>query len=196
MPAKTVDFYFDFTSPYSYLAATQMPALAQRTGARVNYKPMVLGAVFKATSNEMPARVPAKAMYMLSDLERWARHYGVPFKMASHFPVNAIKAMRLVLVGEEQGKAQEVTLAAFHAMWADDLDLTDATVLANLARSANLDPQAALAAIETQPVKDKLRAFTDEAVSRGLFGAPAFFVGEELFWGNDRLHFVEAALRG
>ena len=193
---KTVDFYFDFSSPYSYLAATQMPRLAERTGARVNYKPFVLGAVFKSTGNEMPARVPAKATYMLQDLGRWARHYGVPFQWTSHFPANTIKAMRLVLVAEPLGKAQEVTLAAFRAMWVEDRDLTEAAVLTEVARAAGLEPEAALQAIETQAIKDRLRALTDEAVTRGAFGAPAFFVGEELFWGNDRLDFVEAALRG
>jgi 2-hydroxychromene-2-carboxylate isomerase len=192
---KTLDFYFDLSSPYSYLAVTQVPQLAARTGARVNYKPFPLFAIFKATGNEMPARVPAKAAYMLKDLERWARHYGVPFRFSSHFPVNTLKAMRLVVVGEQQGKAADVALSAFFAMWAEDQNLEDPKVLLEVARAAGLDPEAALAAIETQEVKDRVRANSDEAIARGVFGAPAFFVGEELFWGNDRLQFVEAALR-
>jgi 2-hydroxychromene-2-carboxylate isomerase len=192
---KTLDFYFDLSSPYSYLAATQVPQLAARVGARVNYKPVPLFAIFKATGNEMPARVPAKATYMLTDLERWARHYGVPFRFSSHFPVNTLKAMRLVVVGEQQGKVQEVVLSAFFALWAEDQNLEDPAVLKEVARAAGLDPEAALAAIETQEVKDRVRANSDEAIARGVFGAPAFFVGDELFWGNDRLQFVEAALR-
>jgi 2-hydroxychromene-2-carboxylate isomerase len=194
-PLKTIDFYFDFASPYSYLAATQLPAVAARTGAKIVYKPFVLMAVFKATTNDMPAKVPTKAQYMLRDLGRWARHYGVPFRFSSHFPLNTIKAMRLVLVAEEQGRAELAVEAAFRAMWAEDRDLTSPEVLADVARAAGLDPESALAAIETPAIKDRLRACTDEAIARGAFGAPAIFVGDELFWGNDRLHFIEEAAR-
>jgi 2-hydroxychromene-2-carboxylate isomerase len=192
---KVVEFYFDFSSPYSYLAATQLPALAGRHGAKVEYRPFVLAAVFKATSNDMPAKVPAKGQYMFMDLQRWAEFYGVRFKFSSHFPANTIKAMRLVVVAEEQGKAEPVTLGLFRAMWAEDRDLNDPVVLGDIAEKAGLDPVAALAAIETQPMKDRLRAYTDAAIAKGAFGAPAMFVGDELFWGNDRLDFVERALK-
>jgi 2-hydroxychromene-2-carboxylate isomerase len=193
---KTIDFFFDFSSPYSYLAATQLPGIAARTGARVAYRPFVLFAVFKATGNDMPAKVAAKGMYMAKDLERWARHYGVPFKFSSHFPANTVKAMRLVLVADEQGKGEEAAQAGFRAMWQEDRNPDDAGVLADIARAAGIDPAAALAAIETPAIKDKLRASTDEAIARGAFGAPAIFVGDQLFWGNDRMHFVEEAARG
>lgn len=193
---KPIEFFFDFSSPYSYLAATQLPALAARTGASIAWKPMVLFAVFKATENEMPARVPAKARYMLSDLGRWARHYNVDFRFNSRFPVNALKAMRLVVAAEEQGRAGETALAAFRAVWAEDKDVTDPNELAVIAEQAGLDVKRAMAAIETQEVKDRLRAYTDDAIQRGAFGAPAIFVGDELFWGNDRLHFVEDAVKG
>jgi 2-hydroxychromene-2-carboxylate isomerase len=116
--------------------------------------------------------------------------------MSRHFPANTIKAMRLVLVGETKGKAGEVALAAFRAMWVDDLDLTQESVLRDVARSCGLDPDQALSQIETPQIKDQLRAFTEEASRRGAFGAPAMFVGDELFWGNDRLHHVELALKG
>lgn len=192
---KVVEFYFDFSSPYSYLAATQLPDLAKRVGARIDYRPFVLGAVFKATSNDMPAKVPAKGQYMFKDLERWAEFYGVRFKFSSHFPANTIKAMRLVLVAEEHGQAEAVTLGLFRAMWAEDRDLNDPVVLGDILEKAGLDPVAALAAIETQSIKDRLRAYTDAAVAKGAFGAPAMVVGDELFWGNDRLHFVERALK-
>lgn len=192
---KTIEFYFDFSSPYSYLAATQLPELAARTGAKVEYRPFVLMAVFKATTNDMPAKVPAKGTYMLRDLERWAEFYGVRFKFSSHFPANTIKAMRLVVVADEHGQAEAVAQGLFRAMWAEDRDLNDPVVLGDIAEKAGLDPQAALAAIETQAIKDRLRAFTDAAIAKGAFGAPALFVGDELFWGNDRLDFVERALR-
>ncbi len=192
---KTVEFYFDFSSPYSYLAATQLPDLGRRTGAKIEYRPFVLAAVFKATTNDMPAKVPAKGQYMFKDLERWAEFYGVRFKFSSHFPANTIKAMRLVLVADEQGKAESVVQGLFRAIWAEDRDLNDPVVLADIAEKAGLDPEAALAAIETQPIKDRLRANTDTAIAKGAFGAPALFVGDELFFGNDRLQFVERALK-
>jgi 2-hydroxychromene-2-carboxylate isomerase len=190
---KKLEFFFDLSSPYSYLAATQVQPLADKTGAALIWRPMVLGAVFKATGNEMPARVPGKARWMGNDLQRWAEHYGVTFRFSSHFPANTIKAMRLVLV--DDAKAGAVAMAGFRAMWADDRDLTDDGVLRSIAEMGGLDPAAAMQAIETPAIKDKLRANTDEAVARGAFGAPTMLVGDELFWGNDRLHFVEAALR-
>jgi 2-hydroxychromene-2-carboxylate isomerase len=149
---------------------------------------MVLGALFKTVGNDMPARVPNKARWMFNDLQRWAEQYGVPFRMSSHFPVNCIKAMRLILVDPQ--KAEAVTDAAFKAMWVDDRNLADDAEVRALANTFGLDP----AAIDQPAIKDRLRANTDEAVARGAFGAPTMVVGDELFWGNDRLHFVEAAL--
>lgn len=193
---KTIEFFYDFSSPYSYLAATELPTVAKRAGAALRYRPFVLAAVFKATGNDMPAKIAAKATYMLKDLERWSKHQNVPFRFSSHFPANTIKAMRLALVAEEQGKGEDFTQAAFRAMWAEDRDLANADVLADLAQASGLDVVAAMAAIETPAIKDKLRANTDDAIARGAFGAPAIFVGDELFWGNDRMAFVESAARG
>jgi 2-hydroxychromene-2-carboxylate isomerase len=190
---KPVEFFFDLSSPYSYMAATQLPALARRAGAELVYRPMVLFAVFQASGNVMPAKVPYKARWMGQDLDRWAKHYGVPFRFSSHFPVNAIKAMRLILVDDV--KAQAVTDAAFSAMWANDRNIADEAELRAIATAGGLDADQALKAIEEPRIKDRLRANTDEAIARGAFGAPAIFVGDELFWGNDRLHFVEAALK-
>jgi 2-hydroxychromene-2-carboxylate isomerase len=190
---KRLELFFDLSSPYSYLASTQVEAVAARAGAEVSWRPMVLGAVFKATSNVMPAAVHAKARWMGRDLSLWAEHYQVPFRFSSHFPVNAIKAMRLILV--EPARAGAVTHAAFRALWVDDQDVTAEPTLRAIASAGGVDPDRALAAIEQPAIKDALRANTDEAVARGAFGAPTILVGDELFWGNDRLQFVEAALR-
>lgn len=192
---KTVDFYFDLSSPYSYLAATQLGPLAARYGAAVRWKPVVLAAVFQAAGNVMPAQSPPKARHMLVDLERWARRYGVPFVMSSHFPVNAIKPERMIVAAQPTGRAAELGLGLFRAMWVDDQNISDPAVMRAVATAAGLDADALLAAIETPAVKDGLRANTDEAIARGVFGAPAMFVDDELFWGNDRLHFLEDALR-
>ncbi len=192
--AKAIEFFYDLSSPYSYLAATQLEAIAARHGATVAWKPMVLFAVFKASGNNMPAAVAAKAAFMMKDLPRWSQQYGVPFQMNSRFPINAIKPMRLCLYGDEQGKAGPVTLAAFRATWAEDRDVTSDETLRAIAKAGGIDPEQALAAIERPEIKERLKSNTDEAITRGVFGAPALFVGEELFWGNDRLHHVEAAL--
>lgn len=198
-PLKRVDFYFDLSSPYSYLAATQLEPLAARNHAQVLWKPLALGAIFKATGNVMPAACPPKATYMLQDLSRWAAHYGVPFRFASRFPINALRAMRLIVAaglasGAETGHPG-LSLALFQAAWAEDRDLTNDAELRAICEAQGLAAEPLIAACDTPAVKDRLRAFGDEALARGVFGAPAIFVGDELFWGNDRLDFVEAALR-
>jgi 2-hydroxychromene-2-carboxylate isomerase len=193
---KHVDFYFDLSSPYSYLAATQLGPLAARHGATVAWKPMVLAAVFKAADNHMPAQSPPKAKYMFDDLARWAAKYGVPFVMNARFPMNTIKPERLILAAEPTGRAAELALALFRAMWVEDKDISSADVMRDIAGGLGVDADALLAATDSPAVKDKLRANTDAAIALGCFGAPTMVVGDAIFWGNDRLDFVEDALRG
>src|SRR5262249_21869034 len=128
------------------------------------------------------------------DLSRWAEAYGVPFRMSSRFPVNAIRPMRLLLCRDGEARA-EMARALFTALWVDDGDITSDEELVRAAQASGLQPAQALETIQTQPIKDQLRASTDEAIARGAFGAPAFVVGSDLFWGNDRLHFLEQALQ-
>jgi 2-hydroxychromene-2-carboxylate isomerase len=193
---KTIEFFFDLSSPYSYLCATQLDALAARHGAAVRWRPMVLAAVFKAAGNVMPAQSPPKARAMLTDLARWAAHYGVPFQMSSRFPLNAIKPERLIIAAEATGREGVLAQALFRAMWVDDRDIASDEVMRAVATEHGFDADALIAAIDTPAIKDKLRAYTDDAIARGAFGAPVLFVDDALFWGNDRLHFVEDALRG
>jgi 2-hydroxychromene-2-carboxylate isomerase len=188
-----IDFFFDLSSPYSYLASTQIEKIAAAGGATVRWRPMVLAAVFAATDNRMPAHSQPKARWMIGDLQRWAAQYGVPFTMTSRFPVNAMKAHRMILAAGDRGA--ELARALFDALWNEDRDLNDDGQLEAIARGAGLDGAALIARTQEQAVKDALRANTDEAIRRGAFGAPAIFVGDQLFWGNDRLHFVEAALK-
>lgn len=191
-----VEFHYDYSSPYSYLASTQIEALAARTGATVELRPFVLGAVFK--SLDKPAGLlgapPEKQRWQLADLQEWAEHYAVPFRFPSTFPFNAIRAMRQTLAAEAQGLGWEHTRAAFHAYWVDDRDLTDPAVLADLAASIGIDGAELAARAEQQDIKDRLRSYTDSAIARGAFGAPTFFVDGRLYFGNDRLHFLEQAL--
>ena len=188
-----IEFFFDIGSSYSYLAATQMAGVAQRTGVPVRWRPFLLGAVFKATGNDLPIRVPAKARWMLSDMHAWAAHYKIPFKMPSKFPLVTLRTQRLLAAveGVDPERVADVANGLFRAYWAEGEDITTDPVLDAAARAAGLDGAALVTAIDAPETKDRLRATTDEAVRRGAFGAPAMFVGETLFWGNDRLPLLE-----
>lgn len=191
---KRVEFFYDYASTYSYLAHRDIEKLAARCGAELVFRPMVLGFVFKATGNSMPASVPAKAAYMVHDVRRWVRHYGLPFRMPSVFPVNTIRALRGAVAALEEGTFPAYHHAVMEAYWARDQDIGNADVLVSIATAAGLDGARLIARCETEPVKAALKKNTDDAIARGVFGAPTFFVGDEMFWGNDRLDFVAEAL--
>jgi len=195
---KELSFFFDFSSPFAYLASTQVEAICQRTGAVVRYRPFLLGALFKAigTPNVPLFTMPeAKRRHMKLDLYRWADHYGVPFRFPSRFPMNSVKALRLLLqVPQERRPA--LVHAIYRAYWADDRDINDDAVLSDIATGAGFDGAVLVAGSRDEAVKERLRAATDEAVHLGLCGAPCFLVGDLLFWGQDRLLFVEKALQG
>lgn len=190
------EFFFDYGSPFSYLADTQMADLEKSTGKTVVYRPMLLGGVLKATGNASPMAVPAKGAYMGLELRRWAERYGVPFR-ANPFPFrsNTLRLMRGAVASQRLGVFRAYHRTVFPAVWGEPLDLGDEAVFRRLLERAAIDPQRLLDAIEAQDTKDELRRSTEEAVRRGVFGAPTFFVGDEMFWGNDRLTFVEQALR-
>ncbi|HYH99291.1 2-hydroxychromene-2-carboxylate isomerase [Hyalangium sp.] len=193
--AKTLEFFFDYASPYSYLASEQLAAVVKRTGAELRWRPFLLGAVFKATGNVPPITNPSKGMYLAKDLEDWTHYLGLPsFRLPDTFPVDSLKANRLGLVAAEHGSIAPFSHAAFRASFVEGKDVSDPQVLAELARSVGMEPEKALARIDNQEIKDALRRNTDEAVAQGAFGAPTFFVGERMFFGNDRLMFVERAL--
>jgi 2-hydroxychromene-2-carboxylate isomerase len=192
--AKDLEFFFDYGSPFSYLADTQLERLAERTGARVIYRPMLLGGVFKETGNSSPIAIEAKRKYMMADLSRWAKHYGLPAPNNPHFPINTIRLMRGAVAAERSGVFAAYHRAVFDAFWRDGLNLGDAAVVREVLARADLDAERLAAASEEHAVKDALRMATEAAVARGAFGAPTFFVGDQMFWGNDRLLFVEQAL--
>lgn len=192
---RTIEFFFDYGSPASYLAYTQLPAIAQRTGATLVYRPMLLGGVFKATGNRSPIELPAKGKWMLSDLPRFAARYGVPYLRNPHFPINTLNLMRGAIAAEMDGRLVPYSDAIFRAIWVDQRDMEDPVVIGEVLRNAGFDPAAMMAAIGKPEVKDKLKTVTEEAVARGVFGAPTCFVGGEMFFGQDRLDFVEEEAR-
>ncbi|SJZ89820.1 2-hydroxychromene-2-carboxylate isomerase [Enhydrobacter aerosaccus] len=194
--SRTLEFYFDYGSPYSYLADTQVEGIAGRTGATLTRKPMLLGGVFKATGNSSPAEQPLKSKWSAFDMPMWARHYGVPFQRNPHFPVNTLALMRGAAAAELDGTFEIYHPAMFKAMWVDGRNLNDLKEVAAVLIQAGLDAAHIAKRIQDQDVKDRLKATTDEAVARGVFGAPTSFVGEMMFFGNDRLPFVEQALKG
>lgn len=196
MTAKTLEFHFDFGSPTSYLAYTQLPRIARETGATVAYRPMLLGGVFKATGNASPVSVPAKGRWMGEDIARWAKRWGVPFAFNPHFPINTLTLMRGAagLQLRQPGDFQRYTDAVFHAMWVAPRPLGDAAELAAMLSDAGFDPAAFAALVADAEVKASLVANTEAAVARGVFGAPTCFVGEQMFFGQDRLEFVQQAL--
>lgn len=194
-----IEFHFDFGSPNAYLAYTQLPALAERLGAEIVWRPMLLGGVFQATGNRSPAEVPAKGRWSRRDIQRWVRRYGIEFRHNPHFPVNTLTLMRGA-VGLQRREDQSAFLryvdAVFRGMWVEGRDLADPAEIAAVVAQAGLDPADIQALAADPEVKADLKARTEEAVARGVFGAPTFFVGDELIFGQDRLHFVEDALAG
>ncbi|MBT4269573.1 MAG: 2-hydroxychromene-2-carboxylate isomerase [Deltaproteobacteria bacterium] len=192
--AKQVEFYFDFVSPTTYLAYTQLSKIAQRTGAEIVYKPFLLGGVFKASGNQTPMAVPAKGAWMAKDMDRFAKRYGVDMVFNPYFPINSINIMRGAVWAEEQGFLEKYCDIMFKAMWVDQVNLGDAEEVAKLLGNTEINLAQFQAAVSDQSIKDKLRATTEEAAARGAFGAPTMFVGEEMFFGQDRLDFVEEAL--
>ena len=196
MNHKTLEFHFDFGSPTTYLAYTQVQRIAQQAGATLVWHPMLLGGVFKATGNASPVTIPAKGRWMNQDIKRWAKRWGVPYQLNPHFPINTLTLMRGacgMLLRQPQDFERYVD-AVFHAMWVAPRNLNDPAELAAVLQQAGFDTDAFMALVADPEVKADLVARTEASVVRGAFGAPTFFVGERLFFGQDRLDFVQEAL--
>ncbi len=190
---KTIEFFFDVGSPAAYLAWTQLPSL----GCTIDYQPMLLGGVFQATGNHSPMTVPAKGSYMQRDLAMHAQRYGVPFQHNPHFPINTLTLMRgaTAIQMEQPERFADYVDAVFRAIWVDAKNMNDPQVVAAVLGQAGFDPAELLTQASDQTVKDRLKQVTQDAVARGVFGAPTFFVDGQMFWGQDRLDFVKQALK-
>ncbi len=192
--AKEIEFLFDVGSPTTYLAYTQVPGLAQRTGATIKWTPVLLGGVFKSTGNASPAAIQAKSRYMRADMTRYANSYGVPLNYNPYFPINTITLMRAAMALADEGALEPYLAIVFKAMWVDEKNMGEADVLAEVLAAGGLAPAAIVAKAQDDTVKQRLKEVTDDAVARGCFGAPTFFVDGEMFFGQDRLDWIEKRL--
>ncbi|WCM49910.1 2-hydroxychromene-2-carboxylate isomerase [Pseudomonas sp. WJP1] len=194
--SKTVEFYFDLGSPATYLAYTQLPKICEQTDSQLIYVPILLGGVFKATGNASPATIPAKGRYMFIDLDRYAKRYGVPLKINPHFPINTLLLMRAV-TGMQMRHPERFAAfidCLFKALWIEGRNLNDPATVGAVLRENSFDPEEILALTVDEDVKNELKETTEKAVQRGVFGAPSMFVGDQLYFGQDRLDFVIEAL--
>jgi len=184
-----LEFWYEFSSTYSYIAAMRIERLAEAAGVAIDWKPFLLGPIFAAQGwNTSPFNLyPAKGRYMVREIERLAEQHGVPFRMPAVFPQNSLQAARLALVGAEAGWIVPFTKAVYLAEFRDGLDISSKAVLEDILRGLQLDPAPLFARIAMPEIKERLKDQTDLAQESGIFGAPSFMVGEELFWGNDRL---------
>lgn len=194
--SRKVEFFFDFGSPTTYLAWTQLPDICEATDSTLVYRPMLLGGVFQATGNSSPVTVPAKGQYTITDLKRHAQMYGVPLVPNRFFPINTLMLMRAA-VGMQlyhPERFDDFLKTIFISLWVKGENLGDPQVLQEALSAGGFNPAEITELVSKKEVKDQLILNTDEAIKRGAFGAPTFYVGEEMFFGQDRLHFVAKAL--
>ena len=195
-----IEFFFDISSPWTYLAFHNIQPLAAEAGANIRWRPILVGGIFNSVNPSVYAGrenpVPAKAAYQLKDMQDWARHSGIAIKFPpTVFPVNSVKAMRACILLEPAAKLVPFATAAFEAYWGGDRDISRDDVLADLCGQVGVDAIALLAGIARQEIKDQLKANTEEVIRRGGFGSPTMFVdGDDMYFGNDRLPLVRAAL--
>lgn len=192
--ASAIEFYFDFSSPYSYIASEQIESLAARTARALQWRPILLGAVFKASGGAPLTEVYGpKARYSVRDFARSAAFVGVPYRHPTVFPIGAVAASRAVLWLQRERSPHAVPYihAVFRAFFVDDRNVGDATVALDVAGSLGIDAKRLAAGVQEEEIKNALRIEVEQAIARGVFGAPTIFVDGEMFWGRDRLEQVE-----
>ncbi len=195
--AEPIEFYFDFSSPYGYLASERIEAIGAEFGRTVVWRPYLLGVAFKATGQSPLVQQPLRGPYHLHDMHRSARKLKLPFVIPEGFPMSTIAAARAFywLEGQSADQAKALAQAVYRAAFAEGRNVTAGETVADIAAGIGLDRARVLEGIATPTVKDRVRAETDHALARGAFGSPFVFVGEEPFWGNDRLEDVRDWLR-
>ncbi|MGI9048192.1 MAG: 2-hydroxychromene-2-carboxylate isomerase [Rubrobacteraceae bacterium] len=197
---KRVEFFYDLVSPYSYLSWGRLSGICEERGAELVLRPMLLGAVHKAVGITAPVEIAVKSRYQIRDIHRWAEYYGLPLDFPEPFPFRSLKTMRAAVFCAGRGELEAFTREAFRLYWEEGgaprgLEESDENgPIVEVAERIGADPEEVLEGATAPEAKEGLKAATTEALGRGVFGAPSFFVGDEMFWGSDRLHFVEGAL--
>lgn len=191
---KVIDFYFDYGSPATYLAWTQIYKIVEEADANLNMIPMLLGGVFKETGNASPATVPAKSKWMGADLRMYAKNYNVEFNSNSFFPINTLNLMRGAIAAQKLDIFEKYSDTIFKGIWVKDLNLGDLEVLKDYLEKSGIPSDKVFKLCQDQEIKNELITNTQEAVSKGIFGAPSFIIDGILIFGQDRLHFVKDLL--
>ena len=193
---KKVEFYYDFSSPYTYIASKRIEKICEDNGAELEWKPILLGGLFNDTGVKPAKEIEKKFAYVMQDTEDSAKRYGVEFHFPSLFPLNSVKTMRGAFAAAEKGKLTEYNHEMFRLYWTEGKDLSKDDVLREAVAGIGIDSDWFMARIGEQDIKDRLREETTKAAERGAFGAPTIFIGDKMFWGNDRLDFADRYLKG
>jgi len=192
---KTVDFFFDFISPYGWLAARQLESFPPGL-ATIRYRPVLLAGLLHAHENKGPAEIPAKRVYTFTDVARWAHHLGLPYEGPPAHPFNPLLALRTCYAVKEDEARARFAKRLLIAVWEEGKDVTSPSTIETLATECKFDAKALLTAAGSPEVKEGLKLQTQEAIRKGVFGVPSFCVDDEFFWGSDRLPFLKAYLSG
>ena len=189
---KFFDFYFDFISPYAFIAHHKIIKLENNYKFKINYSPILLGGLHNLHEIKAPAFIPSKAKFMIRDCKMVAEKNKIKFKFNSYFPIRSLNLMRGVLVAEEDGIKDQYINKIFNAIWSDGLNLNEEEVLIKVLKNIDINPKTFLLRAQSQNIKDQLRVKTNEAFKKGIFGAPTFVVKDKIFWGQDRLQYAIA----
>ena len=187
---KAFEFYFDFASPYSFLAHTQIRKVEKENSVKIKYMPIFLGGLFNLAGVTANADIPIKAKYMIKDCKLWANKYNITFKFNNYFPIKTLNLMRCALVAEKKDFYQIFINKIFDAIWKDGINLNDDAIVKKLLKNIDLNPQIFLREAVDLKIKDELKKRTNDAYIKGIFGAPSFVINNKIFWGQDRLEFV------
>ena len=187
---KPFEFYFDFSSPYTFLAHKQIRKIEKDNSIKIKYMPILLGGLLKSAGIIANADIPIKAKYMIKDCKMWAEKYAVAFKFNNYFPIKTLNLMRCVLVAEKKNFEQNFINEIFDAIWQDGLNLNDNSIVEKLLKNLDINPKTFLMDAVDSSIKEDLKKRTDLAFKKGIFGAPSFIVNNKVFWGQDRLDFV------
>ena len=192
---KPFEFYFDFVSPYSFLAHKVINKLERKNSIKIKYKPILLGGLHNLHGIKAPAFIPAKAKHMIRDCKLIAEKNKIKFKFNSYFPIKSLNLMRGVLVAEEDNYKSYYIDTIFNAIWKDGLNMNDPIIINKVLKNIDLNPENFLAKATNQKIKDKLKKLTDNALKKDIFGAPTFVVNNKIFWGQDRLSYAMDEIR-